>query len=111
MRKFDKSKWGLVVLLTLSLFNESKAQFSLTGQIRTRTEIRDGLGNLPGIGIHIASFTPQQSCPAFEYQWDCLNLKSLDVISVAYYNSKLITPFKPNRLVLTNFRKMALGHI
>jgi hypothetical protein len=70
MRKFDKSKWGLAVLLTTTLFNETKAQFSLNGQIRTRTEIRDGLGNLPLIGAKTAAFTSQRSRLTFGYKWD-----------------------------------------
>jgi Alginate export len=70
MRKFDKNKWGLVVLLVASLINETKAQFSLVGQVRTRTEVRDGLGNLALVGAKPAAFTSQRTRLTFGYKWE-----------------------------------------
>jgi Alginate export len=70
MRKFDKSKWGLAVLLALSLCGPSKAQISLTGQVRTRTEVRDGLGNLAPLNAKPAAFTSQRTRLIFGYKWD-----------------------------------------
>jgi Alginate export len=70
MRKFDKSKWGLAVLLALSLYRPTKAQFSLTGQVRTRTEVRDGLGNLAPLNAKPAAFTSQRTRLIFGYKWD-----------------------------------------
>lgn len=70
MRKFDKNKWGLVLLLVTLLSSKTIAQFSLVGQVRTRTEVRDGLGNLAPIGSKYAAFTSQRTRLTFGYKWD-----------------------------------------
>lgn len=59
----------LISLLTLSHM-AVRGQFSLNGQIRTRTEYRDGLGNLPAIGSKPAAFTSQRTRLIFGYKWD-----------------------------------------
>ena len=46
------------------------AQFSLVGQLRTRTEVRDGLGNLAPKGAKAAVFTSQRTRLTFGYKWD-----------------------------------------
>jgi hypothetical protein len=46
------------------------AQFSLMGQLRTRTEVRNGLGNLVPKGSKPAVFTSQRTRLAFAYKWD-----------------------------------------
>ena len=51
-----------------------KAQLTLTGQIRTRTEVRDGLGNLVLKGASTAAFTSQRTRLNFGYKWDRLTL-------------------------------------
>ena len=38
------------LLFALLLSKTTQAQFTLQGQLRTRTEVRDGLGNLAKIG-------------------------------------------------------------
>ncbi|MBC7409322.1 MAG: hypothetical protein H7339_13105, partial [Arcicella sp.] len=48
----------------------SKAQFTLTGQLRTRTEIRNGLGNLVPTNSKSAAFTSQRTRLNFGYKWD-----------------------------------------
>ena len=70
MRNLDKSKWGLALLLAGSIAHQSKAQLSLTGQVRTRTEVRDGLGNLSPLGATAAAFTSQRTRLIFGYKWD-----------------------------------------
>jgi Alginate export len=70
MQKFDKCKWGLALLLAVGLTNYSKAQFSLIGQVRTRTEVRDGLGNLALLSAAPAAFTSQRTRLIFGYKWD-----------------------------------------
>ena len=46
-----------------------QAQLSLTGQIRTRTEFRNGLGTLQPVNNKAAFFTSQRSRLTFNYQW------------------------------------------
>ncbi|HEY0108368.1 MAG TPA: hypothetical protein VGB67_02005, partial [Fibrella sp.] len=57
----------LMLVLTQSI---SFAQFSLTGQLRTRTEVRNGLGNLAPKGSPSAFFTSQRTRLTFGYKWD-----------------------------------------
>ncbi|MEI6945975.1 hypothetical protein V9K67_02160 [Paraflavisolibacter sp. H34] len=52
---------------------ESAAQFSLNGQLRTRTEMRDGVGTLNAKGAKPAYFTSQRTRLNFGYKWDRLN--------------------------------------
>jgi hypothetical protein len=49
------------------------AQFSLQGQLRTRTELRDGFGTLNPAGSSAAFFTSQRARMTFGYKWDRLN--------------------------------------
>jgi hypothetical protein len=70
MRKFHKNKWGLVILFSALFIQSSFAQFTLTGQVRTRSEIRDGLANLAPLGSSYAAFTSQRTSLSFGYKWD-----------------------------------------
>lgn len=57
---FSKSIFlGLVLALASS--NEASAQFTLTGQVRPRTEVRDGQGTLQKKGDDAALFTSQRT--------------------------------------------------
>ncbi|QHT66939.1 alginate export family protein [Rhodocytophaga rosea] len=56
---------GLVFLLLYC--NTAQAQFSLTGQLRTRSELRDGQGTLSGKGAVPAFFTSQRTRLNFGY--------------------------------------------
>jgi hypothetical protein len=62
----------LVAILFLSIYTQSiiKAQFTLQGQLRTRTEIRNGLGNLVPVDAKSAAFTSQRTRLNFGYKWD-----------------------------------------
>ena len=61
---------GLLCLL-LSIFHpQLRAQVSLTGQLRTRTELRDGVGNLAPKNSRAAAFTSQRTRLTFGYKWD-----------------------------------------
>ncbi|MES2575267.1 MAG: alginate export family protein [Bacteroidota bacterium] len=51
----------LGLLLTLASQNEAKAQLTVTGQIRPRTEVRDGQGTLQRDGDDAALFTSQRT--------------------------------------------------
>ncbi|MDB5258246.1 MAG: hypothetical protein JWM14_2941 [Chitinophagaceae bacterium] len=48
------------------------AQYTFTGQIRTRTEYRNGVGNLLPLGSDAAFFTSQRTNLSFGYKWDRL---------------------------------------
>ena len=50
-----------ILLFTFSLVKSTQAQMSLQGQVRTRTEVRDGLGNLAKLGTKAAAFTSQRT--------------------------------------------------
>jgi hypothetical protein len=54
----------------LGVSTNGSAQFTLTGQLRTRTEVRNGLGNLVPKGSKPAVFTSQRTRLAFGYKWD-----------------------------------------
>lgn len=61
--------WATAVLL-LAAPVALRAQFSLIGQLRTRTEIRNGLGNLAPKDAPVAAFTSQRARLTFNYKWD-----------------------------------------
>jgi len=62
--------WMIFMIIVVS-FN-ANAQFTLTGQLRTRTEVRNGLGNLVLKGSKSAAFTSQRTRLIFGYKWDRL---------------------------------------
>jgi hypothetical protein len=47
---------------------KTNAQFSLTGQLRTRTELRDGYATLNTTGSQAAFFTSQRTRLTFGYK-------------------------------------------
>ncbi len=51
----------LAIALTALSYNQAKAQFTLTGQLRPRTELRDGQGTLQKKGDDAALFTSQRA--------------------------------------------------
>lgn len=57
----------LGIILTVFGFNESKAQFTLTGQIRDRAEWRAGQGTLQKVGDEDALFISQRARLNFGY--------------------------------------------
>lgn len=59
----------LLLLLVMAVLPVS-AQLTLTGQLRTRTEVRDGLGNLAPIDAKPAVFTSQRTRLTFGYKWN-----------------------------------------
>jgi len=70
MKKSYMKKAGLAVLMGLASQFTADAQFTLTGTMRTRTEIRNGLGNLVPTGSKSAAFTSQRTRLNFGYKWD-----------------------------------------
>ncbi len=63
---------GLTIALNLQVKN-SYAQFSLTGQLRARGEVRKGFANLLPEGADLSTFVSQRTRLNFGYKWDRLN--------------------------------------
>jgi hypothetical protein len=61
------------IIFLLGLQCTVSAQITLTGQLRTRTELRNGYGNLLLIGTKPAAFTSQRTRLIFGYKWDRLS--------------------------------------
>jgi hypothetical protein len=79
----------------------SFAQFSLNGQLRTRTELRDGLGTLNPKGADAAFFTSQRTRLTFGYRWDRLNFNvSVQDIRVWGQDASTITNADGNKLMV-----------
>ncbi len=68
--KYFKPKKLLIICLLIWSSLVCKAQFSLTGQIRTRTEFRNGTGTLMPQTNKAAFFTSQRSRLTFNYKWN-----------------------------------------
>ncbi|HSC55465.1 MAG TPA: alginate export family protein [Phnomibacter sp.] len=71
MKRIQKSL--LAFFLCSLCVTGSFAQFSLSGQLRTRTEYRDGFGNLVPNGADPAVFTSMRTRLNFGYKWDRLS--------------------------------------
>ncbi len=70
MKNFHIIKFAAILLVSIYTQFSLKAQFTLQGQIRTRTEIRNGLGNLVPVDSKSAAFTSQRTRLNFGYKWD-----------------------------------------
>lgn len=76
-------------------------QFSLNAQLRTRTEIRNGFGNLVVQGASKAAFTSQRTRLVFGYKWDRLTFgASIQDVRVWGQDASSITNNDGNRLML-----------
>jgi hypothetical protein len=79
----------------------SHAQFSLMGQLRTRTEVRNGLGNLVTKGSKPAVFTSQRTRLAFSYKWDRVTFgATVQDVRVWGQDASSISNADGNRLML-----------
>ena len=91
----------LCAIFLCTAFNPVKSQMSLTGQVRTRTEIRNGLGNLVVQGSPSAAFTSQRTRLIFGYKWDRLTVgASLQDVRVWGQDASSITNNDGSRLML-----------
>ena len=70
MKKNYIIKFAVILFVSIHAQFTITAQFTLQGQIRTRTEIRNGLGNLVAIDAKSAAFTSQRTRLNFGYKWD-----------------------------------------
>lgn len=78
-----------------------KSQLSLSGQLRTRTELRSGLGNLVPKGSDPAFFTSQRTRLNLKYKWDRINFGvSVQDIRVWGQDASSISLADGNRLML-----------
>src|SRR5215212_3893956 len=98
-RKFIYTCFSVLFFSTLGL--PSFAQFTLAGQLRTRTEIRDGLGNLVPIGSKAAAFTSMRTRLTFGYKWDRVTFgASIQDVRVWGQDASTISNADGNRLML-----------
>ncbi|HEV8287150.1 MAG TPA: alginate export family protein [Chitinophagaceae bacterium] len=101
MSKKQKSRclfWLTAYLLSAVFVN---AQFSLVGQLRTRTEVRNGYGNLVLKGSKAAVFTSQRTRLIFGYKWDRLTLGvSIQDVRVWGQDASTISNADGNRFML-----------
>ncbi|WP_338877203.1 alginate export family protein [Spirosoma sp. SC4-14] len=95
------TRFSLLVALLLGFFGQLHAQISLVGQLRTRTELRHGVGNLPLKDKPMAAFTSQRARLTFGYKWDRItfNLAVQDV-RVWGQDASTISSTDGNRLMV-----------
>ena len=72
LKKLKTPHLVLLILLSFFISVEAQAQFTLSAQLRTRTEVRAGYGNLVPKGSKAAAFTSQRTRLSFGYKWDRL---------------------------------------
>lgn len=101
MKKSDMKKAGLAVLMGLASQFTADAQFTLTGTMRTRTEVRNGLGNLVKTGSDAAVFTSQRTRLNFGYKWDRVVFgAAIQDVRVWGQDASTITPADGAKLML-----------
>ena len=92
---------GVLLFFSLLISHCVTAQFSLAGQLRTRTEVRNGLGNLVLKGSKPAVFTSQRTRLSFGYKWDRLTFGvSLQDVRVWGQDASSISNADGNKLML-----------
>jgi hypothetical protein len=80
---------------------KAKAQMSLTGQLRARTEFRDGLGNPQIKDGNPAFFTSQRTRLNFGYKWDKLTFQTvIQDVRVWGQDASTISNADGNKLML-----------
>ncbi len=101
MKKTLRFKTLVAFSVFVSYCLPSNAQFSLVGQIRTRTEVRDGLGTLSPLGAKAAAFTSQRTGLTFGYKWDRLTFgATLRDVRVWGQDASTISSADGNKLFL-----------
>jgi hypothetical protein len=101
IKKFKKNCLTAMLLVGCVTFTTVNAQFTLAGQLRTRTEVRNGLGNLVLKGSKAAVFTSQRTRLAFGYKWDRLTFGvTVQDVRVWGQDASSISNADGNRLML-----------
>ena len=99
MKKIIKHTFILLIFTCFLL--QANAQFTLTGQLRTRTEVRNGVGNLVLKGSKSAAFTSQRTRLIFGYKWDRLTFgASFQDVRVWGQDASSISNADGNKLML-----------
>lgn len=92
--------YSIFFILLITCFT-AQAQFSLQGQLRTRTEVRNGLGNLVLKDSRSAVFTSQRTRLTFGYKWDRLTFGvAIQDVRVWGQDASSISNADGNRLML-----------
>ncbi|HKH63121.1 MAG TPA: alginate export family protein [Flavitalea sp.] len=100
-RKSFIASVGVLLFFSLQIPFRVTAQFSLSGQIRPRTEVRNGLGNLVLKGSKSAVFTSQRTRLSFGYKWDRLTFGvSIQDVRVWGQDASSISNADGNKLML-----------
>ncbi len=100
-KKLKKKILPFLMLLGCIKPIATKAQITLTGQIRTRTEIRNGVGNLVLKGSKNAAFISQRTRLNFGYKWDRLTVGvSIQDVRVWGQDASSISNADGNKLML-----------
>jgi hypothetical protein len=101
LKKLKKWHFASLMLLSNLVTVEAQAQFTLTGQLRTRTELRNGLGNLVVKGSAAAAFTSQRTRLIFGYKWERLTFGvSVQDVRVWGQDASSISNADGNRFML-----------
>ena len=101
LKKLKNWKFASVLMLCSFITIDASAQFTLTGQLRTRTEIRNGLGNLVLKGSKAAAFTSQRTRLNFGYKWDRLTIGvAVQDVRVWGQDASSVSNADGNRLML-----------
>jgi len=101
LKNLKKPHFILIVLLCSVAGFNAQSQFTLSGQLRTRTEIRNGLGNLVLKGSKAAAFTSQRTRLIFGYKWDRLTFGvSVQDVRVWGQDASSISNADGNRFML-----------
>jgi hypothetical protein len=100
-KKTKLTAYARLLMLCLLGTIGAEAQFTLVGQLRTRTEIRDGLGNLVPKNAKTAAFTSQRTRLIVGYKWDRVTFGvTLQDVRVWGQDASSISNADGNRLML-----------
>ncbi|MBC7826430.1 MAG: alginate export family protein, partial [Chitinophagaceae bacterium] len=92
---------GVLLFFYIISYHSANAQFSLTAQLRTRTEVRNGLGNLVLKGSGPAVFTSQRTRLSVGYKTTRLTVGvSIQDVRVWGQDASSISNADGNRLML-----------
>lgn len=101
MQKWTKDLRLLLTVCCTLILSAGSAQFTVSGQLRTRTEIRNGLGNLVQKGAKAAVFTSQRTRLVMGYKWDRINFNvAIQDVRVWGQDASSISNADGNRLML-----------
>jgi hypothetical protein len=92
---------GVLLFFSLLIAGSATAQFSLAAQLRTRTEVRNGVGNLVLKGSKSAIFTSQRTRLSLGYKWEHITFgASIQDVRVWGQDASSISNSDGNKLML-----------